>query len=83
MSQSSDLRDVYEVVGRPPTLTKLQEFEMRQFRESGMKARECASYFGVSMATVFRVLRKQRKIFGPEKLPNGQLGRAHLTHRDS
>lgn len=78
----NDDRDIYETVGRPPTLTPLQEFEMRQFREAGMKIRECESYFNVSRATVFRVLAKQRKIFGPEKLPKGQLGRSHLTRRD-
>ncbi len=78
----SDDRDVYETVGRPPALTPLQEFEMRQFREAGMTIKQCEAYFQVSRATVFRVLAKQRKKLGPEKLPRGQLGRSYLTRRE-
>jgi transposase len=78
----SDDREIYETVGRPPTLTPLREFEMRQFREAGMSIKQCESYFNVSRATVYRVLAKQRKKLGPEKLPRGQLGRSHLTRRE-
>lgn len=67
--------------GRPAALTPAQEFEMRQFREAGLTIRECEGYFNVSRATVFRVLAKQRKRLGLEKLPKGQYGRAYLTSR--
>jgi transposase len=64
--------------GRPSTLTPFQEFDMRKHRENGMSLKQCASYFNVSVATVMRVLAKQRKLFGPEQLKNRQLARSHL-----
>lgn len=67
--------------GRPLLLTPLQEFEIRQFREAGVSVRDCAAYFNISKATVFRVLAKQRKRLGPEKLPRGLSARSHLTAR--
>jgi DNA invertase Pin-like site-specific DNA recombinase len=75
----SDDRDVYEKLGRPPRLPPAQEFLMRQYREAGMTIKQCESAFNVSRTTVYRVLAKQRKMFGPEKLPNGHLARSHLT----
>jgi transposase len=76
-------RDVYEKLGRPPQLKPIEEFTMRQFREAGMSIKQCEKAFNVSRATVYRVLAKQRKKFGPEKLPNGQLARSHLTRRET
>lgn len=72
-------RDTYEKLGRPALLKPIEEFTMRQYREAGMSIRQCEKAFGVSKATVYRVLAKQRKMFGPEKLPRGQLARSHLT----
>jgi DNA invertase Pin-like site-specific DNA recombinase len=69
--------------GRPLMLTTLQEFELRQFREAGVSIRDCAAYFNISKSTVYRVLSKQRKKLGPEKLPRGQMARSHLTRRDN
>jgi len=77
------MRDVYEKLGRPPQLKPIEEFSMRQMREAGMTIKQCESYFNVSRATVYRVLAKQRRMFGPEKLPNGQLARSHLTRRET
>lgn len=76
-------RDVYEKIGRPPTLTPVEEFTMRQYREAGMSIRQCETAFNVSKATVYRVLAKQREKFGPEKLPNRQSARSHLTRRET
>lgn len=75
-------RDVYEKLGRPPTLKPIEKFSMRQYREAGMTIKQCESFFNVSRATVYRVLAEQRKLFGPEKLPRGQLARSHLTRRE-
>lgn len=75
-------RDVYDSLGRPPRLKPVEEFTMRQYREAGMTIRQCEQAFGVSKATVYRVLAKQREKFGPEKLPRGQLARSHLTRRE-
>lgn len=76
-------RDVYEKLGRPPQLKPLEEFSMRQMREAGMTIKQCESYFNVSRTTVYRVLAKQRRMFGPEKLPRGQSARSHLTRRET
>jgi DNA invertase Pin-like site-specific DNA recombinase len=72
----SDDRDIYETLGRPPKLTPLQEFEIRQYREAGATIKQCAGLAGVSVTTVYRVLRKQREKFGLEKLPNRQSARS-------
>lgn len=72
----SDNRDIYETLGRPPALTPLQEFEIRQYREAGATIKQCAAHGGVSVTTVYRVLRKQRQKFGLEKLPNRQSARS-------
>jgi Zn-dependent peptidase ImmA (M78 family) len=63
-------------LGRPVILTPRDKFEMRQFRETGMSIRDCASYFNVSKATALRALASMRKKFGPEKLPRQQRSRA-------
>ena len=53
-------------------------------RESGVELRDCASYFGVSLATACRVLADLRKKLGPEKFKGSegqtakQRARAHL-----
>ena len=72
----SEPRDIYESLGRPSTLTPLREFELRQFREAGATIKECAAYAGISVTTVYRVLRKQRAKFGLEKLPRRQSARS-------
>ena len=68
--------------GPARTLTTRDEFEMRLMRESGVTVKDCAAYFGVSMATAFKALARLRKKLGPEKLPNGRRARSHLTHRE-
>lgn len=78
----TDDRDIYETLGRPPKLTPLQEFEIRQYREAGATIKQCAGLYEISIATVYRVLAKQRKKFGIEKLPNGQRARSYLTRRE-
>lgn len=64
------------------SLTPLQEFELRQFREAGVSIRDCALYFQVGEATVYRVLAKQRRTFGPPKLKREQSARWHLIARN-
>jgi len=65
--------------GRPATLKAVEEFELRQFREAGMSIEHCASYFKVSRRTVMRVLEKQRRLFGQEKLPRRQSARSDMA----
>lgn len=72
----SEFRDVYETLGRPPKLTARAEFEIRQNREAGASIKYCAIQAGVSVTTVYRVLRKQRAKFGLEKLPRRQSARS-------
>lgn len=62
-------------------LKPVEKFEMRQFRESGMSIRQCASWFKVSMATAMRALAEMREKFGPEKLPPAKrhLARWHIA----
>jgi len=62
-----------------PSLEPKEEFEIRLFREAGVSIDRCAKLFEVSEATVYRALRKLRKKLGPEKLPNRQSARSHLT----
>lgn len=58
--------------------------EMRLMRESGAELKDCASYFGVSVATACRVLADLRKKLGPENFKGTQAhsarqrARAHL-----
>lgn len=63
-------------------LRPVEKFEMRQFREAGMSIKDCASYFGVSLATAMRGLADMREKFGLERLPRArrQLARAHLSN---
>lgn len=68
--------DRYETAGRPPTLTPVQEFEIRRYREAGASIKQCASMFEISVTTVYRVLAKQRKKLGLEKLPRRQSARS-------
>lgn len=59
-------------------LKPVEKFEMRQFREAGMSVKQCATYFGVSVATAMRALAEMVEKFGPEKLPRT---RRHLARR--
>lgn len=56
-----------------------EKFEIRLFRESGVSIDRCAKLYEVSEATVYRALRELRTKMGPEKLPNRQSARSHLT----
>lgn len=59
-------------------LKPVEKFEMRQFREAGMSVKQCAAYFGVSVATAMRALAEMVEKFGPEKLPRN---RRHFARR--
>lgn len=50
-------------------LTAVEKFQMRQFRESGVSIKECASYHHVSVATAMRALAELRERLGPEVIP--------------
>lgn len=65
-------------MGRPKVLERKEEFEIRLMREAGVSIKDCAAYFDISEATVYRVLSQLRAQCGPEKLKRGHTGRAHL-----
>jgi hypothetical protein len=71
-------------MSRAPALRPVDRMEMRLMRESGVELKDCASYFGVSVATACRVLADLRKKLGPEKFKGSQArhaeqrARAHL-----
>lgn len=68
--------------GPQPSLTAVDKFQIRQFREAGVSVKDCAAYAGVSVATCLRALAELRAKLGPEKLPNGRRARSHLTRRE-
>jgi hypothetical protein len=68
--------------GPHPTLSPLDKFELRQFREAGVSVKDCAAYKNISVATCLRALAELRAKLGPEKLPNGRRARSYLTRRE-
>lgn len=60
------------------SLTTVEKFEARQFREVGMSVKDCAKYFDVSVATLMRGLAEMCAKFGPEKV---QKPYRHLVRR--
>lgn len=42
-----------------PKLRPVDKMQMRLMREAGVEVTECASYYGVSVATAMRALKKQ------------------------
>lgn len=67
-------------MSRPAALKPVDRMEMRLMREAGAEVKDCAGYFGVSVATAMRVLADLRRKLGPEKIKGrgGQRARAHL-----
>ena len=68
--------------GRAPLLTTRDQFELRQLREAGVSVKDAAAHLNVSVATAMRALAELRRKLGPEKLPNKERMRSHLTRRE-
>ena len=69
--------------GPQPLLTARDRFELRQLREAGVSVKDAAAHLNVSVATAMRALAALRRKLGPEKLPNKERMRSHLTHREA
>lgn len=68
-------------MSRPAALKPVDRMEMRLMREAGVPVRECAAYFGVSVATAMRILAELSRKLGPEKFKADtvkQRARRHL-----
>lgn len=66
--------------GRPCKLSVSDQHELRRYREAGASIARLASMWHIAPTTVQKILAAQRKLFGPEKLPEGKehLARWHL-----
>ena len=47
-------------IGRPPRLSRADEWELFCYRKSGMSIKQCASFFRVSVPTANRIIAKFR-----------------------
>lgn len=47
--------------GRPPRLSRADEFELYCYRKSGVSIRQCAAFFRVSVPTANRIIAKFRE----------------------
>lgn len=75
-------------------LRPVDKMEMRLMREAGVRVKDCAGYFGVSVPTAMRALAELRRRLGPEKFTGTQarfakqrarsgIYTSHLASRDS
>lgn len=51
---------VTEKIGRPPRLSRADEFELYCYRKSGLSIKTCASMWRVSVPTANRIIAKFR-----------------------
>lgn len=54
--------------GRPKEVKPKEAYEFRLYHEAGVTVKHIAAMHGYSEATVYRELRRLRKLLGPEKL---------------
>lgn len=66
-------------MSRQRSLSVKDEDQLWKAIEAGIEVALAASYLKISESTAYRVLKKLRAVRGPEKRPNRQSARWHLT----